>query len=169
MSELDVTQIRIKNSLVGIIGLKKVMEMIVRDYVLRPDQAVGENIGAEMVRRLSEKNYIPDRAKDLYAAAFVQELKKSLGQPVDIPVREGLRIAVLGPGCSQCDRLEMDVRDVLSEMNLPGELLHVTDIREISQYGVMGIPALVVNDKVVCVGNVPHKNKIREWLGKAQD
>ncbi|MCX5856692.1 MAG: thioredoxin family protein, partial [Deltaproteobacteria bacterium] len=148
---------------------KKVMETIVRDYVLRPDQAVGENIGAEMVRRLSEKNYIPDRAKDLYAAAFVQELKKSLGQPVDIPVREGLRIAVLGPGCSQCDRLEMDVRDVLSEMNLPGELLHVTDIREISQYGVMGVPALVVNDKVVCVGNIPHKNKIREWLGKAQD
>jgi hypothetical protein len=31
----------------------------------------------------------------------------------------------------------------------------------------MGVPALVINDRVVCVGSVPHKNKIKEWLTEA--
>jgi predicted DsbA family dithiol-disulfide isomerase len=61
----------------------------------------------------------------------------------------------------------MDVRDVMAEMNAPGEMIHVTDVREISQYGVMGVPALVINKKVVSVGTTPEKKKIRQWLEEA--
>jgi predicted DsbA family dithiol-disulfide isomerase len=63
--------------------------------------------------------------------------------------------------------MEMDVREVLAEMKLPAELLHVTDVREIGNYGVMGVPALVINDRVVCVGQTPQRNKIKEWLQAA--
>jgi predicted DsbA family dithiol-disulfide isomerase len=63
--------------------------------------------------------------------------------------------------------MEMDVREVLAEMKLPAELLHVTDVREIGKYGVMGVPALVINDRVVCVGQTPHANEIKEWLQAA--
>ena len=160
MREDSVMQIRINNNLVGIVGLEQVMEKMVREFSSCPD----DEIGAEMVRRLSENNYIPRQAKDIYAQAFVLEFKKYLGQPVDEQPVTGVRIAVLGPGCSQCSRMEMDVREVLSEMKLPAELLHVTDVREIGKYGVMGVPALVINDRVVCVGKTPHRNKIKEWL-----
>ena len=52
-------------------------------------------------------------------------------------------------------------------MNVPGELLHISNVREIGKYGVMGVPALVINKKVVSVGTTPDKKKIREWLEEA--
>ncbi len=52
-------------------------------------------------------------------------------------------------------------------MNAPGEMLHVSDVCEIGKYGVMGTPALVINNKVVSVGTTPDKKKIRQWLEEA--
>ena len=147
MPESKTTQIRIHNRLVGIVGLEEAMEKMAGEFAFRPD----EEIGTEMIRRLSEDNYIPNSARNYYILAFVHEFKKYLGQPVDEAPVEGLRIAVLGPGCAQCSQMEMDVREVLSEMKLAAELIHVDDVREIGKYSVMGVPALVVNDRVVCV------------------
>ena len=163
MPEDNVMQIRINNNLVGIIGLEQVMEKMVGEFSSCPD----EEIGAEMMRHLEKNNYIPKQASGLYTIALVHEFKKYLGQPVDEQPMTGVRIAVLGPGCSRCSRMEMDVREVLAEMKLPAELLHVTDVREIGKYGVMGVPALVINDRVVCVGKTPHRNEIKEWLQMA--
>jgi small redox-active disulfide protein 2 len=163
MPEGNITQIRIHSSLVGIIGLKQVMEKMVDKFAFRPD----EEIGAEMISRLSEFNYIPKQARTLYTQALIKEFKKYLGQPVDEAPVEGLRIAVLGPGCARCSRMEMDVREAMAEMKLAGELIHVSDIREIARSGVMGTPALVINDRVVCVGQTPHRNQIKAWLKEA--
>jgi small redox-active disulfide protein 2 len=163
MPEEDITRIRVNNNLIGIIGLKQVMEKMAAQSAGRPD----EEIGAEMIHRLGAYNYIPNQAKPLYARALVQEFRKYLGQPVDESPREGLRIEVLGPGCARCSQMEMDVREVLAEMKLPGELIHVSDIREIARSGVMGVPALVINDRVVCVGKTPHRNQIKAWLKEA--
>ena len=163
MRESDVTQIRINNNLIGIVGLKQVMEALARDDAHLAD----DEIGNEILKRVSEKNYIPNRVKELYVNAFIREFRKHLGEPADETPPEGLRVLVLGPGCAQCSRMEMDVREVMAEMKLPGELLHVTDYSEIGKYGVMGVPALVINEKVVCVGATPHRNKIKEWLLEA--
>jgi len=158
-----VTQIRIKGNLVGIIGLQEVLESMTPDFSQCSDDAIGE----EMIRQLSVHNYIPNSARDNYAKAFVLEIRKFLGQPVEEVVLSGLEVLILGPGCAQCSRLEMDVRDVMAEMTLPGELIHISDLREIGQYGVMGTPALVINKKVVSVGSTPEKKKIRQWLEAA--
>jgi CBS domain-containing protein len=163
MPENDVTQIRVKGNLVGIIGLQNVMAAMAPDYTKQSDDV----IGAEMVRRLALKNYIPDSARDNYAQAFVREFRKFLGQPVEEETLSELRVLILGPGCSQCSRLEMDVRDVMSQLNAPGEMLHISDVREIGKYGVMGTPALVINKKIVSVGTTPDKKKIRQWLEEA--
>ncbi len=156
-------QIRVKERLVGIVGLQNVMETMSSDY----GQQTDEVIGAVMVKRLSVKNYIPDKARVHYAKAFVREFRKFLGQPVEEEEATGLSVIILGPGCAQCSRLEMDVRDVMAAMNLAGDLIHVTDVREIGKYGVMGTPALVINRKVVSVGTTPEKKKIRQWLEEA--
>jgi len=47
---------------------------------------------------------------------------------------------------------------------LPGELIHVDNLREIARYGVMGAPALIINGKVVSVGTTPQKVEIKKWL-----
>jgi hypothetical protein len=53
---------------------------------------------------------------------------------------------------------------VMAELNLPADLEHVRDVKEIACYGVMGNPALVINGKVVAVGRVPSKSQLKEWL-----
>ncbi|MBW1800148.1 MAG: thioredoxin family protein [Deltaproteobacteria bacterium] len=75
-----------------------------------------------------------------------------------------MEIKVLGPGCNQCDQLEQDLMSVLSEFNIPGNVDHVRDIKEIGTYGVMGMPALIINGKVKSVGKVPPRSKLIEWL-----
>jgi hypothetical protein len=158
-----ITQIRVKGNMVGLVGLQDVMEAMKTDYSLLSDEMIGE----EMISRLAAHNYIPDSARENYAKALVREFRMFLGQPVEEEKLEGLEVLILGPGCAQCSRLEMDVRDVMAEMNLAGDLTHVTDLREIGKYGVMGTPALVINRKVVSVGTTPEKRKIHQWLEEA--
>lgn len=163
MPENDVAQISVKGNLVGIIGLQNIMAAMASDYSQQSDEV----IGAEMVRRLALKSYIPGGARNHYAQAFAHEFRRFMGQPVEEEAVTVLRVLILGPGCAQCSRLEMDVRDVMAQMNAPGEMLHVSDVREIGKYGVMGTPALVINKKVVSVGTTPDKKKIRQWLEEA--
>ena len=163
MPENDVTQIRVKGNLVRIVGLQRVMEAMASDYGQQTDDLTG----AEMVTRLGAKNYIPDSVKPDYAKAFFREFRIFLGQPVEEEAVTELSVIILGPGCAQCSRLEMDVRDVMAQMNAPGEMLHISDVREIGKYGVMGTPALVINKKVVSVGTTPDKKKIQQWLEEA--
>jgi len=163
MNEDDLMQIRIDHKLVGVIGLKQTMEEMANQYAGYADDEIGE----EIIKRIGAHNYIPNRARPLYVQALVHEFRKYLGQPVDHSPVEGLRIAILGTGCSQCGRMEMDVREALAEMKLAGEWTHVSDSREIGEYGVLGVPALVINGRVVCVGQAPHRNRIKEWLHEA--
>ncbi len=43
---------------------------------------------------------------------------------------------------------------------------HVTDIKEIGKYGVMGTSALIINGKIKSEGRIPAKAKIKEWLSE---
>ena len=162
MSQEDLTKIRINNQLIGIIGLRDVMEEMAGEYAERPDAEVETTL----IKRLSRKNYIPDKAKEDYGKALLREFNKFLGRPYVEDVSQDLEIKVLGPGCVRCDRLERELMGVLADMNLAADLEHVRDIKEIGSYGVMGTPALVINGKIMCVGTVPTKEKIKEWLSE---
>ena len=162
MPQDDVVQIRVNRQSVGIIGLKAAMADMAEKYAERPDN----EIGAELLKRLSERNYIPDRVKPDYAEAFLREFKKFLGKPYEEEGQEGVQIKVLGPGCPQCDGLEQELMQVMAEINLMADIEHVRDIKEIGKYGVMGTPALIINGKVKSVGRVPPKNKLIEWLSE---
>ena len=160
MSQDDIVQIKVDNHSVGIMGFNDVMEEMAGQYA---DQSDAEMM-IELLNRLSKKNYIPNSAKENYGKAFLREFKKFCGKPYDEEVPEGIRIKVLGPGCSQCDRLEREVIEILSEISLSADVDHVRDIKEIGTYGVMGTPALIINGKVMAVGKVPAKAKLKKWL-----
>jgi len=164
MTQDEVSQIKVDGDFVGIIGLKAVLDDMAVGYGEKPDKETAD----ELLNRLGRKNYIPDRTRESYGRAFLREFKKSLGKPHEEDIAGQMDIKVLGPGCAQCDRLERELMEVMVELGLAANIEHVKDLKEIAKYGVMGTPALIVNDKVKAVGRVPPKNKVVQWLKEAQ-
>ena len=165
MTDEDVSQIKIGKFTAGIIGLKSVLQDMAAEWAETPDAQVA----AELVERLSVKNYLPEGAKVSYGKAFLREFKKFIGKPCEEAVSEQLEIKILGPGCANCDRLEREVMEAVSELDLPAGIDHARDIREIGKYGVMGSPALIINGEVKAVGRVPMRSEIRKWLKEAKN
>ena len=160
MATDDVTQIRIGGNLIGIAGLKAALETMVQNAGDRSDEEIAE----ELLKTLSGKNYIPEGAKKTYETAFLEEYRRFRDNP-DQPTAAGENeVLLLGPGCANCDQLEREVREVMAELMIPGELILVRDPEEIGKWGVMGTPALVVRGRVVSVGNVPDRNQLKVYL-----
>ena len=63
-------------------------------------------------------------------------------------------IKVLGAGCKSCHELYENAKAAAQAMNLPVEVEYVTDMEKVMEYGVMSMPAIVVNEKVVSMGKV---------------
>jgi small redox-active disulfide protein 2 len=163
MTEHDVAQILVGGHRIGIIGLKPVLEAVSREFAGRPEM----EIKATLMERLGKSNYIVPSAMASYEMAFFREYKKFIGEPMPEEHTGSLQIRVLGPGCPSCDKLERDLMTVMAELNLPADLEHIRDVKEIARYGVMGNPALVINGKVVATGRVPSKSQLKEWLKAA--
>jgi len=161
MAEDNIKQIMINGHLVGIIGFCDAIKKI------NSETDTEENIKNKLLHDISAHNYVPSSARDAYADALLREFKIAEGLPVAEEPVQGLNIEVVGMGCARCDQLERDVRDLLSEMNIAAGLRHVSDVKEIARYKLLGSPALVINDKVVSVGEVPPKSKIRQWIIEA--
>jgi hypothetical protein len=163
MTQDEITQIKVGRHRMGIIGLKHVLGDISQEFDGRSDNAVS----AELIRRLSKFNYIPEKSQKDFRQAFLREFKKFVGQPYERNKIEVLEIKVLGSGCPCCDDLEQDLMAVMTEMNLAADIEHVTDPAGIENYGVTGTPALVINGEVKAVGAMPKKTRLKELLGDA--
>lgn len=73
-------------------------------------------------------------------------------------------IKVLGSGCKNCVTLKENTEIALKEANLEGEIIKVTDFKDIMAYGVMSTPALVIDEKVVSFGKVLKPKEIVKIL-----
>jgi small redox-active disulfide protein 2 len=145
---------------IGIKGLNRAIENLARLV----GESTDEEIGHELLKKISEKNYIPTPAEDDYKKAFVREFKKHLGIPVEESSESSLQIKVFGPGCPNCERLTQRVYEVLSETGKEAEVEHVTDIKAIAAAGVLGTPALMINGKIKASGAVPTKEQVKQWV-----
>ncbi len=75
-----------------------------------------------------------------------------------------MKIKVLGSGCSKCKKMENNVHQAISEMRLDVTVEKVEDVMEIMKYGVMGTPALVIDEEVKTVGKVLTVEQIKKYL-----
>ncbi len=75
------------------------------------------------------------------------------------------KLQVLGVGCPKCKKLEENAEAAARELGIEYELEKVTDINEITKFGVMMTPALVVDSEVQFVGTVPTVEEIKKALG----
>lgn len=72
-----------------------------------------------------------------------------------------IRIKILGSECKKCRQLEENVRIVVSMLGIEAFVEKVTDFEEIIKYGVVYLPALVIDEKVESVGVALKKNSIK--------
>lgn len=63
-------------------------------------------------------------------------------------------VKVLGAGCASCHQQYENTKEAIKNMGLSVEVEYITDMAKIMKYGVMSMPALVVNEKVVAMGKV---------------
>ena len=75
-------------------------------------------------------------------------------------------IKVLGSGCKNCHALLVSTQTAVKQMGLNMEPEYVTDMEKIMAYGVMSMPALVVNEKVVSMGKVLKAADVEKLLHK---
>lgn len=79
-----------------------------------------------------------------------------------------LKIKVLGPGCSNCQKVEANTREALAALDPQPEyeIIKVTDPLEIRQY-ILSTPGLVINEKVLAAARIPNVAEIKGWLAEA--
>ena len=75
-------------------------------------------------------------------------------------------IKVLGSGCKSCHALLEATKEAVQNMGLSIEVEYVTDMAKIMEYGVMSMPALVVNEKVVSMGKVLKTADVEKLMHK---
>ena len=155
----DIRQITVNGAPVGLIGLDELFQEEKNSQLNEP-----EVIKAKLLELARRCNYIADTSAQSYKDALYREYRIFLGEKVEPLTTGALEIKVLGTGCPNCRRLEQTVRDTLAELDVSADLQHIYDIKEIGNYGIMGTPALIINNKLKTAGQVPNKDQIKKWI-----
>ena len=75
-------------------------------------------------------------------------------------------IKVLGAGCKSCHEQYENAKAAVKALGLNIEVEYITDMEKVMEYGVMSMPAIVVNDKVVSMGKVLKVADVEKLLRK---
>lgn len=75
-----------------------------------------------------------------------------------------MKIQVAGPGCPRCQMTEKNVCNACAELNLPADISHVTDRKQIQELGVWTTPAVIVDGKIVVSGKIPSVEELKKIL-----
>lgn len=159
MEEKDYRLVFVGNTQVGLIGLKEIFEEL-KSQRAKP----APELKQLLVERAGKKNYIPSAIIAEYEKALFREFKKFLGEKVEEEKREFIEVILLGLGCFSCHQLEKDIMAVLSETGIQASFNFITEPSLMSQYGILPMPALIIDGKVRSKGNIPLKSEIKKWL-----
>lgn len=78
-----------------------------------------------------------------------------------------MTIKILGAGCKNCRIFYENTEAALAQLGIQAKLVKVTDLAQIADFGVMSLPALVVEDRVISSGKVLKPAEIARLLEKA--
>ena len=73
-------------------------------------------------------------------------------------------VKVLGAGCKTCHKQFENAKQAVKAMGLSVEVEYITDMQKVMEYGVMSMPVLVVNEKVVSSGKLLKADDIVKLL-----
>ncbi|MGN0354171.1 MAG: thioredoxin family protein [Muricoprocola sp.] len=75
-------------------------------------------------------------------------------------------IKILGAGCKSCHEQYENTKVAVKALGLDLEVEYITDMEKVMAYGVMSMPAIVVNEKVVSMGKVLKSADVEKLLHK---
>lgn len=75
-----------------------------------------------------------------------------------------MKIQILGTGCPKCKKLAELTEEAAKALGIDYELIKITQINDIMNFGVMITPALAVNGIVKFAGKVPTAEEIKNYL-----
>ena len=73
-------------------------------------------------------------------------------------------IKVLGIGCANCKSTIALIEQVAQAKGVEVKLEKVEELRDITSYGIMSTPGVVIDGKVVHAGGVPSREKVASWF-----
>ena len=73
-------------------------------------------------------------------------------------------IKVLGTGCASCHELYENAKTAVKAMGLSVEVEYITELQKVMEYGVMSMPAIVINEKVAAMGKVLNAAEVETLL-----
>ena len=73
-------------------------------------------------------------------------------------------VQVLGTGCAKCEKLKHNAEEAIQQSGVEATVEKVTDIMEITGFGVMMTPALAIDGEVKAVGKVLSSDDIQKLL-----
>ncbi len=75
-----------------------------------------------------------------------------------------MKIQILGTGCPKCKKLAELAEAAAQELGIEYTIEKITEIAEITKFGVMMTPGLAIDGNVKVVGKVPSKDEIKKML-----
>ena len=82
------------------------------------------------------------------------------------PVEGICCVKILGAGCKSCHEQYENAKAAVQALGLNVEVEYITDMEKVMEYGVMSMPAIVVNDQVVSMGKVLKAADVEKLLRK---
>ena len=74
------------------------------------------------------------------------------------------KLQILGAGCARCETLAEMTEAAAKKLGIKYEIEKVTDLMEITNFGVMATPALVVDGVVKVSGKIPTADEIEKLI-----
>ncbi len=75
-----------------------------------------------------------------------------------------MNIKVLGGGCKKCEALLKATKEAVASKGIDADVEYITDMEQIMNYGVMSMPALMVDGKIVSTGKVLKEKEVAKYL-----
>ena len=73
-------------------------------------------------------------------------------------------IQILGTGCPKCEKLKHNAEEAVKLAGAEATVEKITDITQITSFGVMMTPALAIDGQVKAVGKVLSPEEIKKFL-----
>ena len=73
-------------------------------------------------------------------------------------------VQILGTGCAKCEKLKQNAEEAIRESGSDATVEKITDIMQITSFGVMMTPALAIDGEVKSVGKVLSPEDIQKLL-----
>ncbi len=77
-----------------------------------------------------------------------------------------MKIQIVGPGCPRCFATERNVINACTQLNIPADISHIYDVKEMIKLGVRLTPAVIVNGKLLVAGKVPTVEELKKLLSE---